>query len=195
MRFTSIEVRAIGRRSAIPTTFYEIVRQGMDGILAPVEIILKSVQSPSTFLAWLAQAPESQQWTAHYHYVEPLNDKPIEQNEFLIRCAKRHPDGGRMKCNISLVGDQRLTSVRLDWGGRYNRTFAGQCLYDLQETLKSQNVPWDSIDILAEGYIREAHISEALLAAFEWRDGQGMLHKKGELHQFDSNQRSHKNQR
>ncbi len=99
-----------------------------------------------------------------------------------------------MKCNVSLIGDQRLTSVRLDWGGRYNRIFAGQCLYGLQEMLKSQGLPWDAIDILCEGYIRESHISETLLAAFEWREGRGMLHKKGEIRQFDLDLRSRINE-
>lgn len=190
MRFTSIEVRAIGRRSAIPSLFYEIIRQGMDGILAPSDILLKSVQSPSLFLAWLASASESQQWTAQYSYIEPLNQEEIESNEFLVRATKRQTDGGRVHHNVWLTGDRQLTSVRIDWRGRTSMAFAGHVLHDLQEELKAQGIPWDSIDMHTEGYVREAHVKETLLAAFEFDASKGhMNHKKAELRQFDLDRR------
>lgn len=184
MKFTSIELKAVGRRSAIPTAFYDIINRGMDGILAPADLLLKSVQSPSAFLAWLDQAPESQMWTATYHYIEPLNQDAIEENELLIRATKRNPDGGRMKMNIWLRGDRQVTFVRLDFECRQNMSFAGHCLHDLQEYLKAQGIPWDSIDIYMEGFIREAHIKETLLAALEF-DGRGnMVHKRAESQQW-----------
>ncbi len=181
MKFTSIELKAVGRRSTIPAMFYEIISKGMDGILAPADLLLKAAQSPSAFLAWLEKAPESQMWTATYHYVEPLNQDAIEQNEFLIRCIKRNVDGGRMKCTITIIGDRQVASVKLDFGGRQNMSFAGHCLHNLQEALKAQGIPWDSIDIYMEGFIREAHIKETKLAALGW-DGRGnMIHKQAEF--------------
>lgn len=194
MKFTSIEVRAIGRRSAMPSLFYEIVNRGMDGILAPADILLKSVQSPSLFLAWLSgNAPESQQWTTHYSYLEPLNQEELESNEFLIRATKRQTDGGRVHHNVWLFGDRQLNSVRIDWRGRSNMAFAGHVLYDLQEELRTRGLPWDSIDMHVEGYVREAHIKETLLAAFEFDASKGhMNHKKAELRQFDLDRRNRK---